>query len=209
MSLTPGCGETPVAPEDLDALTAGTRAVLGDEPTMAELYDYEQAILIEVRDALIEQQIIDGMLGLEDLPADHFLRELHGKLYGDVWTWAGRFRTRELNLGVAPEQIAVELRSGLDTIRWRWEHTTDWTARVLGIAVHAETVRIHLFVDGNGRATRLLADLVFFAAQPENAPIEECDWAIDKAEYIRLLREHQVTRDPAPLAAFIPVRPFG
>lgn len=110
---------------------------------------------------------------------------------------------------MAPEQIAVELRSSLDTIRWRWEHTTDWTARVLGIAVHAETVRIHPFVDGNGRATRLLADLVFFAAQPEDAPIEEYDWAIDKAEYIRLLREHQVTRDPAPLAAFIPVRPFG
>lgn len=208
MSLTPGYGETPVDPEDLDALTAGARAVLGDEPTNAELYDYEQAILIEVRDVLIEQ-IIDGLLGLEDLLADHFLRELHGRLYGDIWTWAGRFRTRELNLGVAPEQVAVELRSGFDTIRWRWAHTSDWTARVLGIAVHAETVRIHPFVDGNGRATRLLADLVFFAAQSENASVEEYDWAIDKAEYIRLLREYQVTRDPAPLAAFIPVRPFG
>jgi fido (protein-threonine AMPylation protein) len=153
MSLTPGFGETPVDPEDLDALIATTRAELGDEPTRAELYDYEQAILIEVRDTLIEQ-IIDGALGLDALLADHFLRNLHGRLYSDIWNWAGRFRTRELNLGVAPEQIAVELRSGLDTIRWRWEHTSDWTARVLGIAVHAETVRVHPFVDGNGRATR-------------------------------------------------------
>ncbi|MFT4136632.1 Fic family protein [Microbacterium sp.] len=76
----------------------------------------------------------------------------------------------------------------------------------LGIAVHAETVRVHPFVDGNGRSTRLL---VFFAAQPDDAPIEEYDWVIDKGEYLRLLREHQVTRDPVPLAAFIPVRPFG
>lgn len=208
MSLTPGYGETPVGPEDLDALTSVARAELGDEPTNAELYDYEQTILIEVRDALIEQ-IIDGTLGLDELLADRFLRELHGRLYGDIWTWAGRFRTRELNLGVAPEQIAVELRSSLDTIRWRWEHTSDWTARVLGIAVHAETVRVHPFVDGNGRATRLLADLVFFAAQSDDAPIEEYDWMIDKGEYVRLLRGHQMTRDPAPLAAFIHVRPFG
>lgn len=208
MSLTPGYGETPVDPEDLDALTPSARAELGDDPTKAELYDYEQAILIEVRDTLIEQ-IVDGALSLDDLLADHFLRGLHGMLYRDIWAWAGRLRSRELNLGVAPEQIAVELRSSLDTIRWRWEHTSDWTARVLGIAVHAETIRVHPFVDGNGRSTRLLADLVFFAAQPEDAPIEEYDWAIDKAEYIRLLREHQVTRDPAPLAAFIPVRSFG
>lgn len=60
-----------------------------------------------------------------------------------------------------------------------------------------------------GCGARLLADLVFLAAQPDDAPIEEYDWAIDKAQYIRLLREHQVTRDPVPLAEFIPVRSFG
>lgn len=208
MSLTPGYGETPVDPEDLDALTPSARAELGDDPKKVELYDYEQAILIEVRNTLIEQ-IVDGALSLDDLLVDHFLRDLHGMLYRDIWNWAGRLRTSELNLGVAPEQIAVELRSSLDAIRWRWEHTSDWTARVLGVAVHAETVRVYPFVDGNGRSTRLLADLVFFAAQPDDAPIEEYDWAIDKGEYIRLLREHQVTRDPVPLAAFIPVQPFG
>ena len=85
-------------------------------------------------------QIVDGALSLDDLLVDHFLRDLHGMLYRDIWTWAGRLRTSELNLGVAPEQIAVELRSSLDALRWRWEHTSDWTARVLGVAVHAETV---------------------------------------------------------------------
>lgn len=193
MRLDPGYGETPVDPEDLDALTERARYAVGDAPTKADLYDLEQAVGDEVADALIEQ-ILAGELGLDDLLTDRFLRELHGSLYGDIWTCAGRFRTRELNLGVAPEQIAVELRASLDTIRWRWEHTTDWTARVLGIAVHAETVRIHPFVDGNGRSTRLLADLVFFAAQPDDASLEEYDWALDKAEYIRLLRQHEVTR---------------
>ncbi len=55
----------------------------------------------------------------------------------------------------------------------------------------------------------MLADLVFFAAQPEESTVEEYDWAVDKAEYIRLLRQHQLSRDPIPLAAFVSVRPFG
>jgi len=205
MPLTPGYGETPVDPEDLDALTDAARDVVGDAPTKADLYDLEATVLAEVSDELVER-VADGVLGLDDLLADHFVRELHGKLYSAIWTWGGRFRTRELNLGVAPEQIATELRSSLDTIRWRWEHTADWSARELGIAVHAETVRIHPFIDGNGRTTRLLADLVFTASQDGDAIAEQYDWEVDKGEYIRLLREHQVTRDPKPLAAFIPVR---
>lgn len=36
--------------------------------------------------------------------------------------------------------------------------------------------------------------------------VEEYDWDIDKREYITLLREYDVSRDPKPLAAFIPVR---
>jgi len=49
------------------------------------------------------------------------------------------FRAREVNIGVAPEQIAVELRTSLESIRYRWQHTRDWTARQLGVVAHAET----------------------------------------------------------------------
>lgn len=71
---------------------------------------------------------------------------------------------------MAPERVAVELRTSMDTIRYRWEHTSDWTARELGIIVHAEVVRIHPFVDGNGRSTRLLADLVLWRPRKANRP---------------------------------------
>lgn len=70
----------------------------------------------------------------------------------------------------------------------------------LGIAVHAETMRIHGFVDGNGRVTRLLADLVFFAAQDPEALVEEYDWGIDKREYIALLRQYDAPRIFIPAA---------
>ncbi|MEV0105224.1 Fic family protein [Nocardia sp. NPDC050799] len=114
--------------------------------------------------------VIAGGLNVNELLTDHFLRDLHRRLYGDIWIWAGSFRRRELNIDVAPEQIAVELRMSLETIHYRWNCTDDWSPRRLGIAVHAETVRIHPFTDGNGRTTRLLADLVYAAAQDVESP---------------------------------------
>lgn len=146
---------------------------------------------------------LDGSLPLDDLLSDHFVRDLHTRLFGPIWQWGGRPRQLELNIGVAPEQIAVELRNTLGTIAWRWEHTRDWTARHLGIAVHVETVCIHPFVDGNGRATRLLADLVFAAAQ--NPAEQQYSWDLDELPYIALLRAFDQHRDVTDLDEFVAV----
>ena len=207
MTLSPDYGETPLDGDELDTLLPVVREVLGNAATKAEVYDLEQAVQDEIAEELLSS-VIDGGLQLDELLADHFLRELHRRLYGDIWTWAGAFRKRELNIGVVPEQIVVELRGSLDTIGYRWRETGDWTPRQLGIAVHAETVRIHPFTDGNGRATRLLADLVFAAAQDAATP-DLYDWDLDKRRYIDLLRAYDGHRDPSALAKFIGVRGFG
>ncbi|GAB4058710.1 Fic family protein [Catellatospora paridis] len=117
------------------------------------------------------------------------------------------YRKHEVTIGVAPEQVAVELRNSLQTILYRWEHTDDWTPRELGVAVHAETVRIHPFTDGNGRTTRLLADLVFLASQ-DGETLETYDWNLDKPTYIELLRRYDGNRDPRDLASFVAVQPL-
>ena len=203
MPLPPSYGETPLPHDELTALTKGVVDVLGTPITKAAVYDLEQAVQDHVSEELITAAI-EGSLLLDDLLSNYFVRELHKRLYGDIWVWAGRLRQHEVNIGVAPEQIAVELRRCLDNIRYRWEHTNDWTARILGIAAHAETVRIHPFVDGNGRTTRLLADLVHLAAQEQ----AECqyDWDVDKQRYIELLREFDVRRTADDLAAFVGVQ---
>jgi len=164
MPLTPGYGETPLPHDELTALIPGVVEILDKPITKAAVYDLEQGVQDQVSEELLTAAI-EGSLPLNELLSEIFIRDLHTRLYGDIWIWAGRWRRRELNIGVAPEQIAVELRSCLDNIRYRWEHTEDWTARALGITVHAETVRIHPFTDGNGRTTRLLADLVFIVAR--------------------------------------------
>ncbi len=56
--------------------------------------------------------------------------------------------------------------------------------------------------------TRLLADLVFLAAQ-EDEPLLAYNWEIDRGEYIRLLRRYDETRDATALVEYVPVAPFG
>lgn len=126
-------------------------------------------------------------------------------MFSTIWNWGGRHRVRETNIGIAPDQIAVTLRSDLDSLRFRWTEVHDLNERELGIAAHATVVRIHPFVDGNGRATRLLGDLVLMAARP-GADAARFDWNLDRANYIRLLNDYDRTRDPRPLAAFVHVQ---
>lgn len=205
MPLTPGYGETPLPHDELTALLPEVVEVLDKPVTRAAVYDLEQGLQDWLFDELMPSAL-DGSLPLNELLSDYFVRGLHARLFGPAWNWAGRWRRLELNIGVAPEQIAVELRNALDTIAYRWERTEDWTPRQLGIVVHAETVRIHPFVDGNGRTTRFLADLVFAAAQ--NPTQLQYDWDLDKTRYIELLRAYDGHRDVADLAAFIGVEPI-
>jgi fido (protein-threonine AMPylation protein) len=174
MSLTPDYGETLLPHDELDALLPIARSLFSEPIAKAAVYDLEQGFEIAVKERYLTA-VLEEELSVDELLDDYFVRRLHGELYGDIWSWAGAYRKIEVNIGIAPEQIAVELRSSLHTLLHRWQATKDWTPRQLGIAAHAETVRIHPFTDGNGRTSRLFADLVFLAAQtPEKS--ELFDW---------------------------------
>src|SRR5688500_11112676 len=60
----------------------------------------------------------------DTLLRENILRDLHRRMFGEVWQWAGRPRRRELNIGVAPAAIAVELRNLLDDTRAWIEYGT-------------------------------------------------------------------------------------
>ena len=119
------------------------------------------------------------------------------------------YRKRELSIGIDPAMIAVELRSAFETLLYRWEHAADWTAAQLALAAHAEAVRIHPFADGNGRSTRLLADLVLLAARPDDTPATVFDWHLVKGDYVAALRRFDQVRDPRELADLVDVLPIG
>jgi len=105
-------------------------------------------------DELEQSNIQSGLLWLErrrsrDILDSQFLRQLHKQLFGDVWTWAGTFRTREKNIGIDPVMIGVELQRLLDDARY-WAETARF---------HHRLVQIHPFPNGNGRHARISADL--------------------------------------------------
>lgn len=207
MVFDPDYGETLATDDERAALTSEARELLGDPVRKADLYDLEQQIQSQVADDLL-RLVLDGTLSVTDLLNDHFVRELHRRMYAPVWTWGGRQRSRETNIGIAPGQISVAFRDALQDLRYRWETAHDLTARELGISAHAALVHVHPFVDGNGRTARLLADLVFVSAQDEDVMLAY-DWEFDRDSYIRRLREYDQTRDASALIDFVPVVEIG
>lgn len=113
-------------------------------------------------DRLEQANIQEGMLWLEkqrnpDVLSEVFARELHRRLFGEVWRWAGRFRHRETNVGVVPERVGVELRKLLDDCRY-WIDNATWPPLELALRFHHRAVQIHLFPNGNGRHGRIWTD---------------------------------------------------
>lgn len=90
VSFDPGYGETEVSEEEREALTPFALQVLGEPVLKAALYDIEQTIQDRVASALIDQ-IRSGSLRVSEILTDHFVRDLHRRLYGDVWEWGGKF----------------------------------------------------------------------------------------------------------------------
>lgn len=202
--LDPDYGATPLDFEEFDALLPEAAELIGDPVTKAAVYELEQEYERAVRAAFLPRAA-SGELPLADLLSDWNLRDLHARLYENLWSWAGTYRRRELSIGIDPTMIAVDLRATFGSLLYRWEHAGDWTAASLALATHAEAVRIHPFVDGNGRSTRLLADLVLLAATPDGDPAVVFDWDLDKTLYISALRRFDQARDPRELAGLVDV----
>jgi Fic-DOC domain mobile mystery protein B len=94
-----------------------------------------------------------------DLLNDEYAQALHKQMFGDVWSWAGKYRERESNIGVKPHQIATEVPTLFNDARYWLEHKT-YEPDELAIRLHHRLVAIHPFPNGNGRHTRLMADLL-------------------------------------------------
>ena len=88
-----------------------------------------------------------------------FIKSLHQKMYGDVWKWAGRYRTSERNLGIAHYKIAQELKVLVDDTLF-WVKNDIYNAEEIAIRFKHRIVSIHCFPNGNGRHSRLMADLI-------------------------------------------------
>jgi len=94
-----------------------------------------------------------------DVLSEKFVKDLHRRMLGDVWRWAGKFRTSARNIGIDYWQIPVALRQLLDDAK-AWIEYGTYAPDEIAVRFHHRLVQIHPFPNGNGRHARLMADLL-------------------------------------------------
>lgn len=141
-------GQTPLEEEEKDGLLIPTIA------TRDELDEFEQQNI---------EQAIQWTLGRSFKPetifTEKFIRMVHKRMYADVWAWAGEFRKSNKNIGVNKWQIPTELRHLLDDSQY-WHENDTYPPDEIAVRFKHRIVSIHCFPNGNGRHSRLMADII-------------------------------------------------
>ena len=117
----------------------------------SELNEAEQANILEAEEWAFARK--------RDLLEEKFLNNLHKRMYGNVWRWAGQYRTTGKNIGIDAYRIPTELRQLLDDCRYWIENRTHKPDEIAA-RFHHRLVLIHCYPNGNGRHARLAADLL-------------------------------------------------
>ncbi len=139
-------GATPIDPDE----TAGLR--LTHLTTRGELDRWEQDNIVEALAWLDKAKPTDIL-------NEQFVKQLHRRMFGNVWSWAGHFRQSDKNIGGPWYQIPMSLKNLCDDVRL-WIELRDELPDQIAVRFHHRLVSIHPFPNGNGRHARLMADLL-------------------------------------------------
>lgn len=126
--------------------------------TRAELNQVERLNINSARVWAMRQRV----LSRDDLLSDLFARELHRKMFNQVWRWAGRFRTSEKNLGREIHRLTEGVHNAFADARV-WTEFTTYPLAEIAVRLHHRLVQIHPWPNGNGRHARLMADIIVAA----------------------------------------------
>ena len=140
-------GQTPLDPDEMGGLKP--RHIT----TQEQLNAWEQVNILAGRFWAFRQSKKVELLD------ENFIRRLHLKMFGNTWSWAGTFRTTDKSIGVAAEKVAMRLVQLVENTRYQRDNAA-FPADELVIRFHHELVFIHPFANGNGRHSRLMADIL-------------------------------------------------
>lgn len=148
-----------------------------DVPPDATLLDPDEtegllAAHVTTRRELDELEEANIQLGLEwasrtalfarrraDVLSESFVFELHRRMFGEVWQWAGSVRRTNKNIGIDKSEIRPRLRDLLEDARV-WRYGEIYPPDEQAVRFHHRLVAIHPFPNGNGRHARMMADLL-------------------------------------------------
>ncbi|WP_163410702.1 mobile mystery protein B [Flavobacterium ajazii] len=141
-------GQTPLSEEEKEGLLIKTITTHGELDEHEQL-NIEKAIEWTMRLKIKKEKIL----------TEDFIKNLHKKMFNKVWLWAGEFRRSEKNIGVKWIMIGIELRQLLDdTVYWIENNT--YPPDEIAIRFKHRLVNIHCFPNGNGRHSRIMADII-------------------------------------------------
>lgn len=141
-------GQTPLTEEEMEGLLIKTIT------THEELDEFEQ---MNIEKAI--EWTLTKKFKKENIISEDFVKELHKKMFANVWEWAGKFRMSEKNLGIKYHLIGTSLKQLNDDCLF-WINNRTFEEDEIAIRYKHQIVNIHCFPNGNGRHSRLMADII-------------------------------------------------
>jgi Fic-DOC domain mobile mystery protein B len=167
---------TPLTEEELEQLIPSYITLRHElnEAEQSNILDAEEWAFLRKRDVLSER----------------FLDNLHKRMFGRVWRWAGEHRQSNKNSGIDAYRIPTELRQLLEDCRY-WIDNATYEPDEIAARFHHRLVWIHAYPNGNGRHARLATDLILVGL--EHNPfswgrVNLVDANKTRTEYIAALR---------------------
>lgn len=186
-------GQTPIDEDEKEGLLIETIS------TKVELDEFEQQNIEEAM-----QWVVGKKFKAKDIFSEKFICNLHRRMYNQVWSWAGKFRKTNKNLGVDKFQIPTDLKVLCDDARYWVEYKT-YSPEEIAVRFKHRIVSIHCFANGNGRHSRLMGDIIIenlFGKEPFSWGAKNLSKKSDpRATYLKAVKAAD-SGDFAPLLLF-------
>lgn len=136
-----------------------------------------------------------------------WLLDLHSEMFGNVWDWAGKLRKVELSIGIKAYLVPMELKKLSDDIIF-WDKHKTYDTYETATRIHHRAVQIHPFKNGNGRWSRMLANIylrlkglmpvkwqenLLASENPKRNEYIKALKKADKSDYTDLIEMHKIT----------------
>jgi Fic-DOC domain mobile mystery protein B len=136
-------GQTPLDPDEMAGLMP--RHI----ETKGALNDWEQENILQAT-RWLRRRVPEAL-------SEGFCRDLHHRMFGKTWSWAGTFRKSDKNIGCDWRLVSVRLNQLLGNALY-WVENETFPPDEIAARFHHALVLIHPFPNGNGRHSRMMAD---------------------------------------------------
>ena len=175
--------EAQFEPESNDLVLANKLGITDAQ----DMDDVELDLLKRLYDVVLGSVEADQCLTAADV------REWHRRWLGNVYIWAGRYRSLNMSKGdfiFAASGQVPKLMDNLDkkilSVRTPCKGMSEDQLTEAIAVVHVELILIHPFREGNGRLARLVANVM--ALQAGWRQLDYTSWDEQKADYFAAIR---------------------